>query len=358
MVSTLVSENGLDVEWVPLKLDPVNENDAARLRELKQAAGIRVIDRYGHQLEEFIRIQRLERSMSTDQAADLLQRLEKENAGTWVFYPWHRVLVHLLEKNDFVRVRTDRNRNKITVEEQITLGRKRIGIIGMSVGRSVATAMALERIFGTLKIADHDTLDLSNLNRLKAPLYDLGLPKTVSVAREVMEVDPFLDLELYSEGITAENIDSFLLDGGKLDVLVDECDNLEIKILCRQRARALGIPVVMETSDRGMLDIERFDLEPDRPIFHGFLNGTDTSGIATDPGQRMKVLMQILDVGKISDRGKRSLAEIGKTLITWPQLASAVVCGGGVVTDTCRRILLGHSRASGRFYVDLHDIIQ
>jgi hypothetical protein len=29
----------------------------------------------------------------------------------------------------------------------------------------------------------------------------------------------------------------------------------------------------METSDRGVLDVERFDLEPDRPIFHGLLPG-------------------------------------------------------------------------------------
>jgi hypothetical protein len=42
-----------------------------------------------------------------------------------------------------------------------------------------------------------------------------------------------------------------------------------LKILLREKARALRLPVLMETSDRGMLDVERFDLEPDRPILYG-----------------------------------------------------------------------------------------
>ena len=31
----------------------------------------------------------------------------------------------------------------------------------------------------------------------------------------------------------------------------------------------------MDTSDRGMLDIERFDLEPERSIFHGLVEHLD-----------------------------------------------------------------------------------
>ena len=44
-----------------------------------------------------------------------------------------------------------------------------------------------------------------------------------------------------------------------------------MKLLVREMARERRIPVLMETSDRGVLDVERFDLEPDRPIFHGLL---------------------------------------------------------------------------------------
>jgi hypothetical protein len=38
-------------------------------------------------------------------------------------------------------------------------------------------------------------------------------------------------------------------------VLVEECDSFDVKILLRSPVRALGILVVMETSDRGMIDV-------------------------------------------------------------------------------------------------------
>ncbi len=55
---------------------------------------------------------------------------------------------------------------------------------------------------------------------------------------------------------------------------------------------------------------------------------------------------------------KYSLGEIGKSITTWPQLASSVMLGGALVTDTCRRILLDQLRSSGRYYVDFDQLIQ
>src|SRR5690606_29717200 len=102
-------------------------------------------------------------------------------------------------------------------------------------------------------------------------LYNLGLSKSWMVAREIAEIDPFLKVTVYDQGITDENMDDFFTLGGNLDLLVEECDSLQVKISSRLKAKSLGIPVLMDTSDRGMMDIERFDLEPHRPIFHGFL---------------------------------------------------------------------------------------
>jgi len=68
------------------------------------------------------------------------------------------------------------------------------------------------------------------------------------------------------------------MDG--LDLLVEECDSLDVKFLVREAARDRCIPVLMETSDRGVLDVERFDLEPQRPIFHGLLGDMDSEKLA------------------------------------------------------------------------------
>ena len=52
------------------------------------------------------------------------------------------------------------------------------------------------------------------------------------------------------------------------------------------------------------------------------------------------------------------MPEIGKTILTWPQLASAVVLGGGVSADVTRRIFLNQFTDSGRFYIDIEELIK
>lgn len=281
-----------------------------------------------------------------------------ETYGVWVYYPWSNRLVHLLDEAEFALVRTNRNQHKISPEEQAELGQKIVGIIGLSVGQSVALTLALERGFGELRIADFDTLDLSNLNRLRAGVHELGLNKAVIAARQIAELDPFLKVRVFTEGITPENMTEFFTGGGRLDLLIEECDNLDIKIKCRQQAAALGVPVIMDTSDRGMLDVERFDLEPGRPLFHGLLGAVNSDSLAgMPPAERLQLVLQIAGGAGISERGRASLQEVGKTIRTWPQLGAAVTMGGGVAADVSRRLLLGGNIASGRYYIDTEELI-
>ena len=282
-----------------------------------------------------------------------------EEYGVWVYYPWSDRLVHLLDEAEFALVRTDRNRNKITREEQERLGQRRIGVVGLSVGQSICLTLALERGFGELRIADFDTLDLSNLNRIRSGVHSLGHLKTVNVAREIAELDPFLKVTLYNEGLTRDNIDSFLNDGGKLDILVDECDSVDVKILCRQRAKAYRIPVIMDTSDRGLLDVERFDLEPDRPVLHGLVDHLDLklAAQARTNEEKLPFVIPIIGLETMSTRMKASMLEIESTVTTWPQLGSAVGMGGAVVGHVARRIMLGQPMPSGRWWLDPDDLL-
>jgi hypothetical protein len=171
-------------------------------------------------------------------------------------------------------------------------------------------------------------------------------------------MDPFLKVVCYPEGITPDNLEDFLTRGGKLDMLVDECDSVDVKIQCRVRARALRIPMLMETSDRGLVDVERFDLEPDRPLLHGLIDGIAVSDYnSLTDAEKIPIIGAMVGLATLSDRMKASLQEVGKTIRTWPQLASAVALGGGIGADICRRIALGQYHESGRYYVDLEQII-
>ncbi len=288
------------------------------------------------------------------------ERLGKsEEYGVWVYYPWSNKLVHLLDEEEFAIVRTNRNKHKITAEEQQVLSSKKIGVIGLSVGQSVSLTLAMERGFGELRIADFDELDLSNINRIRTGAYNIGLKKTVIVAREIAEIDPFLKVVCYDEGITEDNIVNFLTDNGKLDLLIDECDSFDIKINARKIAKNLRIPVLMEGSDRGTIDIERFDLDSQRPILHGMVEHLDMDKFKDLKtfDEKVPYITAVTGFETLSPRMKASAVELMSSISTWPQLASAVTFGGGVSADLSRKILLNSLKISGRFFLDLDELI-
>jgi hypothetical protein len=348
----------------PILLRLNSPDDKTCFDELVSANKIRQInDRIYDQLKELIKSRNPSFQLNASEYADrihaLLNGTEIEVYGAWVYYPWNGILVHILDEDEFIELRTTRNREKITWEEQQVLKSKKIGIVGLSVGQSIALTLAMERTCGELRLADFDTLDLSNLNRLRTGIQNIGIKKTIIAAREIAEIDPFLTVKIYNDGLTEANMDSFFDDGDKLDLLVEVCDSLKVKITSRLRARELQIPVVMDTNDRGMLDIERFDIEPGRNLFHGLIEEfmDDKGLVVIDHSNSHLLLKALVSFDSLSERMKFSMTQINKTITSWPQLASSVVLGGAITTDITRRILLGHHEKSGRYYVDLDQLI-
>src|SRR5664279_3879318 len=95
----------------------------------------------------------------------------------WAYYPWRRTLVSVLGPIAFRRLRLDRNRNKITAAEQQDMGRLVIGVVGLSAGHAIAHTLAMEGLCQLLRIADFDSVELSNLNRIPATVF--GSPDVV-----------------------------------------------------------------------------------------------------------------------------------------------------------------------------------
>ena len=81
-------------------------------------------------------------------------------------------------------MRLDRNRNVITADEQSRLGELRIGVVGLSAGHVIAHTIAAQGLCGVLRLADFDHLELSNLNRVPATVFDIGLNKAEVAAAE------------------------------------------------------------------------------------------------------------------------------------------------------------------------------
>ncbi len=340
-----------------------NEEAKEKLFELlKSEPEIKIFDTIQHQLKELIKTLNPGSRLS-QQEIDTKIEIHSNNIplieyGVWVYYPWNNSLVHLLDEKEFVFLRTNRNKYKITEQEQTLLANKTIGIIGLSVGQAITLTIVMERTCGHLRLADFDTADLSNLNRLRTGVANIGLNKTIIAAREIMEIDPFFDVQIFNEGITTDNIDDFFTKNGKIDLLVEVCDGLDIKIASRYKAKELKIPVVMDTNDRGMLDIERFDLEPDRLILHGLAEGLDPNNIKGLTNEdKVPYILKMVGIDSISTRLKASMIEVEQSISTWPQLASSVALGGALTTDVVRRIFLNQFHDSGRYYVDFDELV-
>ena len=350
---------------VPLFYRLSNEADKKKLDELlNQNPTITVFDELLGQLEELVKSKnpkiRFSKSELTEAAKKHVGNTSFEEYGVWVYYPWANRLVHLLDEEEFVTVRTNRNHYKITPDEEALLAAKKVGVIGLSVGKAIALTVAMERICGELKIADFDIIELSNLNRIQTGVQHFGVKKTVVVAREIAEIDPYLKVTCYPDGLTEENVDDFFAGGGKLDVCIEVCDGLYAKIFARQKAKAFGIPVVMNSSDRGTTDVERYDTNPNLPILHGLIDHLDLNLVKQAKTNEEKVLylLPMLGVETSTERLRASMLEIEETITTWPQLASGVILGGGICTDVCRRVLLNQLHDSGRYFVDLEDLIK
>ena len=348
-------------------LDPVT--DRPRIDALLDPeAGIRLVDAWKTALPELASLDLPHLSPGTADAkasldeyvAAVWTEANVEAASRYVLFPWRSTIVRLPEAELFWRLRTARNRYLIDEGEQRKWSAAFIGIAGLSVGAAVLAACSLTGA-RRFRLAERDTLGPTNLNRLTGSVCDLGEPKLTLAMRRTFEGDPYSDLEAFPAGYTPGTADAFIGTGGteRLTVLVEEMDDLALKVDVRFKAREAGVPVVMVTDngDNAILDVERFDLDSGYPLFHGLAGDLATNPAdLNDPVQRVNVASAIVG-SKITPRTRFSLTQVGRTLPSWPQLGTAATVGGALGALAARYIACGVPLPSGRYRVDLDEIL-
>jgi hypothetical protein len=341
--------------------------DDSKLQELRtQEPTLRELDIYPDCLEEYFEIThptikpgQPQFTTEHDQFMEAWQHKPvSEREEAWIYYPWIKTLVHAPAPSMYKALRSSRNRNLVTEKEQAILSTKRIGIGGMSVGSNILNTMVLTSLGGSFKVADPDVISLPNLNRLAAPMHAVGMNKATYFAQRAWEVDPYLEIETYINGIGEGDIEPFLNDP-KVDLMVEEMDSPKIKIDIRKRARELGIPVVMaaDNGDGILIDVERYDLDPTTDLFNGRLGhiNLDTVGDSMSFPEKLALIASMAGLSEATVRMQSSILDVGKTLNTWPQLGTAAVVAGVAITFIARRIFLGEEMPSGRYRLGMEE---
>ncbi len=148
-----------------------------------------------------------------------------------------------------------------------------VAIAGCSLGGNVARVLFEDLHPCGMKLADAKTFHVSNANRLPLTYRQMGLNKAEATAFELQSMDPFMTFSVYNEGVHIDNIEDFV--GGNparneppATIIVEEMDDLDMKIHIREVARRFRIPVFM-VSDLGQcfqIDVQRFDLDNSPPL--------------------------------------------------------------------------------------------
>jgi hypothetical protein len=279
-----------------------------------------------------------------------------------VYYPWRAVAVPVLPRKEYNKIRLARNQDLILPSEQKKFNNLRVGIAGLNVGNPAAICLALEADLKEMRLADNDVLDISNLNRFRAGLPELGLNKVVLTARQIYEINPYANVKVFLHGVEEGQEEKFLLNP-KIDVLVEEMDNLPLKISIREKARQYRIPVVMVTGngENVIIDVERFDVEPDLPLLNGYLKPSVIKKIKLlKKGEKPAPLLlrDFMGAVNLTPRLRQSFLRVGKILKGIPQIAESSFLRGAVVCYVVRQIACGFKVKSGRYNLRLDNLIR
>jgi predicted ThiF/HesA family dinucleotide-utilizing enzyme len=350
----------------PVILNLNKTSDQNKLEKLFAERKITAIsDDYHEQLKELFAVQNPSLVYTPGFGEHLKAYVKKLEAkatltahGRWVYFPWNANLVHILEDKDFQTVRTARNRYLINEQEQAKFYNSTVGIGGLSVGNSVILAIVLQGGAKHIKLADFDQLALSNLNRIRGGITSLGLNKTEVTARQIYELNPYATVELFPEGLTEKNLNKFF-SSPKLDIIIDELDNIAIKHLVRQYAKKYKIPLVMgaDNGDNAVVDIERYDQNPKTKFFHGRIGNITYNELKNlDKFGIGKTITSHIGPENIGKRMQDSLLSMGKTIVSWPQLGGAALLNGSAVAYCVRKILNGQPLENNRAIVSLDEL--
>lgn len=290
--------------------------------------------------------------------AGFIEAVKEQGAefGRWVVMPWSKEAVRYADPEDHRALRTSRNRNLVTPEEQKALYDKTVAVFGLSVGSNVLRDLVISGIGGKVVFGDADKIELSNLNRINAGQTEIGVSKIDLAARKISEIDPYVTQVHFRDGINAKNIGRLAAE--KPSIIFDEVDNFAAKILLRRFAQEQGIPLIMATDagDNSIIDVERYDLG-DTELFNGRLTAEEISrieaGVATPPEMK-NYTVKIVGMDNISDRTMSSYMQVGQTLPGVPQLGITASKGAALATFAAREVLLGRDVKSGRYGENPH----
>lgn len=284
-------------------------------------------------------------------------KLSDESYGEFVFYGrknhlvrfaprlWHKLA--LVVRNSTLIL--DPNLQMSWGEVRSIFDNAVISVAGCSVGNSAIHSIVSDIRPNKIKIADSKDYHITNANRVRLTYEDFGRTKSLVTAEQIHALDPFMQIEVFTDGIHSQNIDDFVRGSS---VIIEETDDLRMKIAIREKAREFGVPILMVT-DIGsavQLDVRRFDIKKELPLASCTQSDKDLYDALLrcekDPNRKnfFDFVSAIIGGNDVYLPEYRQIIrrEVEPLFAGVPQLGSTVAVAGGIVAETAARLLLGY----------------
>lgn len=231
------------------------------------------------------------------------------------------------------RKATERNIGLITEREQEVLQNSTVAIAGMgAVGGNYLLTLARLGV-GRFIIADGDVYEPANLHRQAGAFVStLGKKKTQVMADMVRDINPDAEIRVFSEYVTAENIDAFL-DGA--DIVVDGIDFFQVdaRRVLFDKAREKGLYALTSGPVACGATLQVFD--------PGGMSFDDYFGIRPDMTRAERLACFIVGLLPKLPKGRNlDMSRVDVMGEKGPALAPAVMLCAGVMGVEVMRVLL------------------
>jgi len=135
-----------------------------------------------------------------------------------------------------------RNRESISLEEQLLLAQARVAIVGAG-GLGGQVILLLARVgVGNLTVIDYDRFDETNLNRQALSNMEmLGKFKSEAAIAIIGNINPGINILARPQRVDATNAEEILAGS---DLVVDALDNVGDRFVIEKATQDLGIPLV------------------------------------------------------------------------------------------------------------------
>lgn len=166
----------------------------------------------------------------------------------------------MLTQDELTRYDRQMMMKGIGKDGQEKLKKARVFVAGAGgLGSPISIYLAVAGV-GTIRIADHDTIEMSNLNRqILHGDVDIGKRKIDSAMQKLKNLNKDIAVETVAETITEANVSKLV---GDCDLIVDAMDNLPTRYVLNEAA-----------------------IEKKIPFFHGAVYGFEGRAMTVIPGK-------------------------------------------------------------------------